>query len=86
MRKMETIYVPVEKMCDVKYYIHCYPITPDQHFAPEKDYIYKRNGEIVYFETKKEARKEIKKWKGQWIDTRICKKVTPIEEEVENNE
>ena len=47
MRKIETIYVPVEKMCDVKYYIHCYPITPDQHFAPEKDYIYKLYERII---------------------------------------
>ena len=85
MRKIETIYVPVEKICDVKYYIHCYPFC-EPHFKPDKDYILKRNGEIIYFETKKEARKEIKKWKGQWIDMKLCKKVTPIEEEGEKEE
>jgi hypothetical protein len=78
MRKIETVYIPVEKMCDVKYYIHCYPIS-DPHFTPDKDYILKRNGKILYFETKKEAKKEIEKHKGEWITMKICKKVTPIE-------
>ena len=50
-----------------------------EKIAMEEDYILKRNGKILYFETKKEAKKEIEKHKGEWITMKICKKVTPIE-------
>lgn len=81
MKEIRVIKEPVERMCEVKYFIHCYPITPDPHFAPEKDYIFKRNGKTVYFETLKDAKKEVKKHKGEWINMKIYEKVTPIEEE-----
>lgn len=86
MRKVETVYVPVQKMCEVKYYIHCYPVSPDPHFAPDKDYILSRNGEPVYFETKKEAKEEVKKHKYEFVTMKICKKIAPIDEETINTE
>lgn len=81
MRKIETVYISVKKVCDVRYYIHCYPFTTPP-FVPEKDYIFKRNGKIVYFDTREEAEREVKKHKEncEWIKMEICKKVTPIDD------
>ncbi len=81
MKEIRTINEPVERMCEIKYYIHCYPISPDPHFAAGEDYIFKHNGKTVYFETLKDAKKEVKKHKGEWIDMKIYEKITPIEEE-----
>lgn len=81
MKEIRTINEPVERMCEIKYYIHCYPISPDPHFAAGEDYIFKYNGKTVYFETLKDAKKEVKKHKGEWIDMKIYEKITPIEEE-----
>jgi hypothetical protein len=76
--EVRTIMKPVEKLCDVKYYVWAIPIG-DLHFAVPPPYIL----EDKYFETRAGAEELVKEWEksGAWLEYEIREKITEIPEE-----
>lgn len=63
---------PVEKLCDVKYYVWANPIG-DNHFIDPPPFVL----EDKYFETRAEAEELMEEWKksGAWLEYEIREKV-----------
>lgn len=80
MKEIRTIKVPRKAVCEVKYYIHITHITPDPHFRPDSDGYYTKNGQIVLFDTKDEAKRVMKQvYKDSlWIEPTIKEVVKPL--------
>ena len=75
MIKIMTINIPVNKLCEVQYYIEGHPLT-DGHFIPEPDFIYENR----YFNTEEEANKvkeELDK-KGHWVNYKVREKIIKV--------
>lgn len=79
--EVRTVMKPVEKLCDVKYYVWAIPIG-DPHFVDPPPFVL----EDKYFETKEEAEKLLEEWekKGAWLEYEIREKITEIPEEYYN--
>jgi hypothetical protein len=52
-----TIYVPVEKKCEVKFILYIQPIY-DPHFYEPAHYLKDEAGHLITFDTREEAEKE----------------------------
>lgn len=76
--EVRTIMKPVEKLCDVKYYVWAIPIG-DLHFVDPPPFVL----EDKYFETHEEAEELLEEWKksGAWLKYEIKEKVKEIPEE-----
>ena len=76
--EVRTIMKPVEKLCDVKYYVWAIPVV-DPHFREPPSFVL----EDKYFETRAEAEELLAEWKksGAWLEYEIREKVTEIPEE-----
>lgn len=76
--EVRTIMKPVEKLCDVKYYVWATPIS-DGHFITPPPFVL----EDKYFETRAEAEGLMEEWKkgDAWLEYEIREKVTEISEE-----
>lgn len=76
--EVRTIMKPVERLCDVKYYVWVIPIG-DAHFIDPPPHVL----ENKYFETQVEAEELLKEWKklGAWEKYEIREKVTEIPKE-----
>lgn len=74
--EIRTKCVPVEKLCDVKYYVWARPIV-DPHFQVPPSFIL----ENKYFETRAEAEKLLEEWekKGAWLTYEIRERIRVIE-------
>ena len=80
MKEIRTVYMHVEKLCEIKYYIEMTPYV-DPHWRPEPSHNYERDGKVVYFDTKEEAENFIKNELSDifFYDKDIREEVTPIE-------
>ena len=80
MKEIRTVYIPVERLCEIKYYIEMVPYA-DPHWRPEPSHVYKRHGKVVYFNSKEEAEIFIKNELSDifFFDKEIREEVTIIE-------
>ena len=73
--EVRTVMKPVEKLCDVKYYVWAIPVV-DPHFRTPPSFVL----EDKYFETRAEAEKLLAEWKKSdaWLEYEIREKVREI--------
>lgn len=75
MITVKTLNVPVQKLCEVRYYVVGHPVN-DLHFEPSPDFIVDNR----YFDTREEAEllKEEKEKIPGWVNYEICEKIVKI--------
>ena len=73
--EIRTRCVPVEMLCDVKYYVWASPIG-DPHFSVPESFVL----EDKYFETRAEAEKLLEEWKKRdaWMEYEIRERIKEI--------
>lgn len=73
-----TIYVPVKKLCEVKFILYIQPIS-DPHTYEAPFYLRDKNGELITFETREEAEARKAIYEQGWCDVQIEEQITSIE-------
>lgn len=73
-----TVYIPVEKKCEVKFILFIQPIC-DPHFSEPAHYLRDKNGELITFNTREEAEKRKAIYEQGWCSVLIEEQITPIE-------
>lgn len=73
-----TVYIPVEKKCEVKFILYIQPIC-DPHSYEPAHYLRDRFGDLVTFDTRKEAEERKAIYEQGWCTVTIEEQVIPIE-------
>lgn len=73
-----TVYIPVEKKCEIKFILYIQPIS-DPHTYEAPFYLRDKDGELITFETREEAETKKAIYEQGWCDVWVEEQVTPIE-------
>lgn len=74
MKAVRTIYIPIEKEVEVKYYVRINPIF-DPHFYEPPYYVTDEENNIKYFDTPEEAEKIKENFEKGWCEAEIFEKI-----------
>lgn len=81
MKEKRIIYIPKEIECEVKYIVRIEPLVYDPHFAPDPEFLYKKDGKVAVFETKEEAKQVEEIYRDAFVKVHIDEKIIPCDYE-----